>query len=158
MDADADADADTDTDTDTDADSDADADGDTDTDSLGDECAAPIVVPDEPATWTYSSNWYQHQVDSFDSELTGCSESAGSTAWFEVGVPALHTLKISKTSGATVGINLVESCDAESCEASGQNTLVLVNTAGEDVIRLVPIETDFPISQAAMDITFERYE
>ncbi|MBW2277597.1 MAG: hypothetical protein JRF63_08915, partial [Deltaproteobacteria bacterium] len=163
-DVDTDSDSDTDTDVDTDTDSDTDTDTDTDTDSdtgsanEGGTCDNPIVVPDDPALWEFSSNWMYFQEDTFDSYLTGCSESDGTTAWYEVNVPAGFTLEVEKVSGATVGINLLDACDATECIASDINRLSWPNLSTETVTWYVAIETDFAISAAAMDINFDRYE
>jgi hypothetical protein len=58
---------------------------------------------------------------------------------------------VEKTSGATVGINIVDSCDSTECIASDTNRVVWPNVSDEEVTWLVAIETDFAISQAAME-------
>ncbi|MFO8073159.1 MAG: hypothetical protein R6V85_14905 [Polyangia bacterium] len=157
-DSDSDSDSDTDTDSDGDTDSDSDSDGDTDSATEGYDCENPIVIPNEPALFEMDDNWSHFQTDTFDSTLPNCSDSGGTTAWFELSVPAGHTLDVEKTNGATVGINVVEGCDAEQCLASDVNRLVWPNIGDQDALWMVAVETDFAISQAAMEISFDRYE
>lgn len=168
-DVDSDVDGDSDADTDTDSDSDTDADADTDSGSDSDtesetcqpspDCESAIEVPDDPLIWEYESNWECYQEDSFDSYMPGCSESDGPTAWFAITVPAGHTLEVEKTSGATVGINVLATCDSTSCLASAVNLVSYDNPSDSaDAHLVVAIETDFWISAAEMLILFDRFE
>lgn len=162
-DADADTDADTDTDGDVDSDSNADTDSDADTDTGSclpqPDCESPIEVPDEPLVWEYASDWACFEDDSFDSYLPGCSQSDGTTAWFEVGVPAGFTLEVEKISGATVGVNLIDECYTTQCIEGHTNHIVWSNPPDSPVtVFLVALESDFTISSAEMLVEFARYE
>jgi hypothetical protein len=160
-DSDADSDSDSDSDTDTDIDSDSDSDTDTDTCLEYDmnQCELPIPVPDDPLEWEYLNNWACFQEDTFDSYQLGCSESDGSTAWFAVMVPAGFTLEVDKTSGATVGINLVADCEMVGCLAADTNFISWDNPPESVVTDFhVAVETDFEIASADMVLVFSRAE
>ncbi|HUT77251.1 MAG TPA: hypothetical protein VM285_06170 [Polyangia bacterium] len=156
-DGDADTDADADADADADTDTDADTDSDTDSSTEGYDCATAIEIADEPALFLFSDNWSHFQGDSFDSTMSGCSDSGGHSAWFLLTVPGEEYLKVEKTNGATVGINVVDACDATSCIASGANKLTWFNESTSPREVYVVVESDFAISQGAMDFTFDRY-